>query len=196
MIERLKRQAWMLLLIKHSKIAYVMDFIAYFLAIIGICIYLALLPGILSPIQTFALVTLGLLSWSFMEYCLHRFILHQFSPFSDWHGEHHQQPRSLICTATLASMGLIFLFIFWPLNVVFNSSISSASTLGILLGYLSYAVTHHAIHHWDNCTYGWLLQRRYTHILHHTVSPNAHYGVTSNIWDYLLKTSYPQTNKI
>jgi len=66
---------------------------------------------------------------------------------------------------------------------------ASALTLGLLTGYLGYAITHHAIHHWraDNA---WLKERKYWHALHHHSEQPGCYGVTSSVWDRVFGSTY------
>lgn len=179
-----------LLLIKHSKFAYMVDFAVYFLAVILLACYLVLHPVALSVWSVATCILLGSLSWSLIEYCLHRFILHRYLPFSHWHSEHHRLPRAFICTATVVSLGTIALTVYLPLYWLLTPAVAMTFTLGLLIGYLAYAITHHAIHHWDTPRSHWLQQRRKMHCLHHS-SPNIYFGVTSNIWDHLLHTTKP-----
>jgi sterol desaturase/sphingolipid hydroxylase (fatty acid hydroxylase superfamily) len=181
-----------LLLIKDSKLAYMLDFAAYFFAVILLSTYLALHHIDLSAWSIAGCILLGSVSWSLMEYCLHRFVLHRYPPFLHWHREHHRQPRAFICTATVISLSSIVLTVYLPLYCLFTPVVAMAFTLGLLIGYLAYAITHHAIHHWDQPHSHWLQQRRKMHDLHH-VSPRLYFGVTSNIWDRLLRTAKPLT---
>ena len=56
----------------------------------------------------------GLVGWSFIEYLLHRFVLHRMQPFKRWHAEHHDRSTALICTSTLLSGSLMFDWFFCP----------------------------------------------------------------------------------
>jgi sterol desaturase/sphingolipid hydroxylase (fatty acid hydroxylase superfamily) len=70
-----------------------------------------------------------------------------------------------------------------------------ALTLGVVAGYLAYAVTHHATHHWraDNL---WLQRRKRWHALHHhdKEAPRC-YGVTSAIWDHVFGSAWRRAAK-
>jgi cyclopropane-fatty-acyl-phospholipid synthase len=65
-----------------------------------------------------------------------------------------------------------------------------ALTLGVLISYLGYAITHHAIHHWriDNA---WLKRRQRWHARHHHTTQTTGYGVTSAFWDQVSGTAHP-----
>jgi sterol desaturase/sphingolipid hydroxylase (fatty acid hydroxylase superfamily) len=124
---------------------------------------------------------------------LHRFVLHGIKPFSTWHATHHQRPQALICTPTILSASLIAVLVGVPAWWLNEPWPALAMGFGLLNGYLVYAVTHHAIHHWrsDN---EWIRQRKHCHALHHDASRMAgFYGVTSVLWDEVLGTK-PRNN--
>lgn len=179
-----------LLLIKHSKLAYQLDFAVYFLLIAGITAYLIASPKQLSTFSMLLCILLGSLSWTLIEYLLHRWVLHHWPPFSAWHAEHHRQPDALICTATVVSLGTIALTVYLPLYWGVSPAVAICFTLGLLIGYLAYAVTHHAIHHWPHPGMPWLKTRQRIHRRHHRF-PEHGFGVTTTVWDHVLGTSAP-----
>lgn len=133
-----------------------------------------------------ALVLLGLCSWTLIEYAFHRFILHGMPPFRHWHEEHHQRPTALICTPTILSAAMIAALVFLPALALGSSWLSGGLTLGVLIGYLLYGITHHATHHWraDNA---WLKRRKHWHAMHHHGSGDpGNYGVTNSFWDHVF----------
>ncbi|MBC3863372.1 sterol desaturase family protein [Undibacterium jejuense] len=133
------------------------------------------------------LVALGVVISSAVEYLSHRFILHGLKPFSVWHHRHHQQPKSSIGTPTIVSAALILVLIFLPMWLFTTSFYAIAITLGVVVGYGAYIVTHHATHHWKGRN-GWLVNRKRWHALHHCVNPDCCYGVSSSFWDHLFAT--------
>ena len=40
----------------------------------------------------------GVVAWTFLEYLLHRVVLHHLQPFKRWHELHHARPLDLIGT--------------------------------------------------------------------------------------------------
>ena len=135
-----------------------------------------------SWLEIVAFVLGGLGSWTAMEYALHRFVLHGLQPFSRWHAEHHQRPQALIFTSTILSATLIAILVFLPMLLLGDLWRACALTLGLLTGYLSYTITHHAIHHWRTSN-PWLNERKRWHALHHRNGRSSRYGVTSGFWD-------------
>jgi len=175
--------------LEHSKFAYVADFALYSLTIVILVTCLIGYSPFGQKLLILGYVLLGLASWTAIEYSLHRFILHGLAPFSRWHAEHHQRPTALICTPTILSASLILALVFIPAWLLTDVVRAFALTLGVTAGYLSYAITHHAIHHWRG-DYAWLKQRKRWHALHHHSNTPGYYGVTSGLWDYLLATEH------
>jgi cyclopropane-fatty-acyl-phospholipid synthase len=98
--------------IKHSEAAYRADFVLYGIAVLVLVVFLILTVHYGQWLRILALVGLGLVSWTLIEYALHRFVMHGLRPFSRWHAEHHQRPKALICTPTIMSMMLIAVLVF------------------------------------------------------------------------------------
>lgn len=173
---------------EHSKTAYLADFWLYGACTLVLMTYLAW--SVPQPMRWAVVlcVSAGVVMWSGMEYVLHRFVLHEFPVLRMWHQSHHARPRALICTPTFLSATLIGSLVFLPLYLILDRWFAMGITLGVLLGYLGYALTHHAIHHWraDN---SWLEDRRHWHAMHHRANSRAAcFGVTSTIWDRVFRS--------
>ena len=173
--------------LEHSRAAYRADFVLYGAAVVG----LPLLLMVERPIQAWpalaALALLGLAMWTLIEYAMHRFILHAMPPFRGWHGQHHARPTARIASPTILSAGLILGLVFVPALALCNVWSACALTLGVLIGYFGYAVTHHATHHW-RAESAWLKRRKRAHALHHHRKVSGHYGVTSAFWDRVFRS--------
>jgi len=179
-----------LLHIEHTPWSYRGDFIVHMAAILLLAALLAWAapPAQRAPLGIAAAV--AALSWSLIEYIVHRFILHGVQPFRRWHAAHHSQPRALICTPLLLSATLVGTLVFLPAWLLSDRWQATALTLGLLVGYLVYALTHHAIHH-SGANGLWLRQRKLCHALHHGAGrPPGYYGVTSRLWDDIMGTAH------
>lgn len=143
-------------------------------------------------LETGGFVLVGLLGWTAVEYALHRFVVHGLQPFQRWHAQHHQRPRALICAPTMLSATLIATLVFLPALVLGDLWRACALTLGLVTGYLGYAVTHHATHHWCADSV-WLKQRKQWHAQHHHAMEPQCFGVTSGFWDHVFGTAYRAT---
>lgn len=179
-----------LLSLEHSKTVYWADALLYGLAIVALGGFVtAFVPGPLRW-QSLAWVGLGLGAWTLIEYAMHRFVLHALPPFCGWHAQHHARPTALICTPTLVSGALFAGLVFAPAWALGGLWRACPLTLGLLIGYQFYSLTHHALHHWraDNA---WLRQRKRHHSLHHHGDQPGFYGVTTSLWDQVFRTVRP-----
>lgn len=176
--------------LEHSQGAYRADFVLYGSAVPLLAAYLLLEGPRGHGLQMAAWVLAGLAGWSLIEYLLHRFVLHGVQPFQSWHAEHHQRPTALICAPTILSAVLIFTLVFLPALLVSTLWRACALTLGVLAGYLGYAVVHHATHHW-RADSAWLRQRKRWHARHHHTNPPVCFGVTSGFWDHVFASASP-----
>jgi Fatty acid hydroxylase superfamily len=179
--------------LEHSKSAYSADFAFYALAIVSIAVYLIVYSAgneWATGASLMLAAAVGLSAWSLIEYLLHRFVLHGLQPFKRWHLEHHARPTALIAAPTVLSSSLIFTLVFLPAWALLGLQNAAALTLGVLVGYLTYAGVHHAVHHWRT-TGAWLSKRKRWHALHHhagsALAPGR-YGVSTSLWDHIFST--------
>jgi sterol desaturase/sphingolipid hydroxylase (fatty acid hydroxylase superfamily) len=175
--------------LEHSKFGYVVDFAFYtgLILVLGTWVIWIVPRAHLSSVLLAGMA--GMWSWSLIEYLLHRFVLHGVQPFNDWHRAHHERPRALICTPTVLSAGLIAVLVFLPAWLIGDLWHACAFTVGVLVGYQAYAITHHAVHHW-RAESAWLAQRKHWHAMHHRRGlRTVCYGVTSGFWDRVFRSN-------
>jgi cyclopropane-fatty-acyl-phospholipid synthase len=177
-----------LLSIERSTAAYRTDFALHGGAVLGLGAWLAVQAPAGMGLEITAYAAAGIVAWSPIEYALHRFVLHGLQPFKRWHLEHHRRPGALLSAPTVLSTALIGLLVWLPSVMGLGQWLGSALTLGVLIGYLGYAITHHALHHW-NPNLRWLQERKFWHAKHHHLLQPCCFGVTSGLWDRLLRTS-------
>ena len=176
-----------LLTLEHGKLAYRADFLLYASALPALAAYLLWTAPRSDWWSASLWVVVGLVSWTLIEYALHRFVLHGLQPFAGWHEAHHERPRALICAPTIFSATLIAVLVFLPVWVIGDLSRACSVTLGLLAGYLAYATTHHGTHHW-RANNSWFKSRKRWHALHHHAHAPGCYGVTSSFWDHIFGT--------
>jgi cyclopropane-fatty-acyl-phospholipid synthase len=140
--------------------------------------------------QAVAWVFAGAAGWTLAEYALHRFVLHGVQPFKRWHAMHHERPLALIATPTVLTAALFAALVALPAWWLFPLWHACALVLGVMLGYLAYIVTHHAVHH---AHFGsrWLHRHKRWHALHHRAGSQACYGVSLPLWDHVFGSSRP-----
>jgi sterol desaturase/sphingolipid hydroxylase (fatty acid hydroxylase superfamily) len=176
--------------LEHSRGAYHADFALYGSAVPALAILVAALEPHGRWPTAAALTLAGLVSWSAIEYVLHRFVLHGLQPFRAWHEAHHDRPTALICAPTILSASLICLLVFLPSWLISGTWRACALTLGVVTGYLAYTITHHATHHWRGQS-AWLRRRKRWHALHHHHKDRPGcYGVTSAVWDHVFASGF------
>lgn len=178
-----------LLSLEHSSFSYRADFALYGLAVTTLALLLVWHQPMAQAAASAGTVVLGAASWTLIEYGLHRVVLHHVQPFRRWHAAHHRAPRALIGLPTLISVGLFVVFVYAPAWALAGAWHASAFTLGVLVGYLGYAVVHHAVHH-ARSPGRWLRRRRRWHALHHRAGgEGTAFGVTSAVWDHAFHST-------
>ena len=65
---------------------------------------------------------------------------------------------------------------------------------GFLLGYLVYDMLHYAMHHY-NFKSGLMKKIKQHHMLHHYQNPEKGFGVSSSLWDEILRSQFPKSAK-
>jgi cyclopropane-fatty-acyl-phospholipid synthase len=174
--------------IEQSPATYFADFSVYGVAIAA----LAVVVGLYAPphLQTAMVLWMfgGLAFWTLIEYGVHRFVLHRVAPFAAMHESHHRNPRAYIGTPTIVTALLFTVMVFLPALWAGGVWVACALTLGVLLGYMTYSVMHHAAHHWRSSG-PWLKHRKQVHGMHHQFGPPGFYGVTTSFWDHVFRTT-------
>jgi sterol desaturase/sphingolipid hydroxylase (fatty acid hydroxylase superfamily) len=151
-------------------------------------LYAGLALGEVSLLSALCVVVAGAFAFSFVEYCFHRWLFHGSAAlFEQGHHRHHEVPlghESLpFFFAPLAILGLAGL-----IGLVAPKEFALLFTGGFAAGYAAYGLSHTVIHHirFENA-----LIRRWAaaHHIHH-YHPDSNFGVTTPLWDILLRTRY------
>jgi len=144
--------------------------------------------GNLDSTEALAIVLLGLLLFSFIEYAFHRWLLHGSVRFLvEGHRAHHQNPRGYDSLPFFLP-GLILLALAGLLAVVLPAARAFLLIGTVALGYAGYGLSHFVLH---RHRFRWSLGRRWaaSHQVHH-FQIRTNYGVTTPLWDFLLGTRY------
>ena len=148
---------------------------------------------------------IGLFVWTLSEYLLHRFVFH-FNPRGPvqekiiylFHGIHHHQPQCKTRLVMPPVVSIPLAFVFYGLFSLILGGLLGAPhwvtpmVAGFTIGYLVYDLTHYATHHFPMRS-GWLKFVKRYHMIHHFRTPDARYGVSSPLWDYVFGTK-PDSN--
>jgi len=171
-----------------SRTAFFADFYAYpAAAALFVAVALASEPN-RWPATALA-VAAGLGCWTFVEYLLHRFVLHHVKWVKEQHDAHHHDEKALVGTPTWFSI-LVFLdFVTMPAILVCPLEVAAGFTAGMMLGYLWYVTAHYGIHHWRIRSSDYFARLKVRHALHHHFDDLGNFGVTSGIWDHVFRTN-------
>ena len=137
---------------------------------------LAIVLLVISPLETgsaAAVFAVGLMSWTLVEYAVHRLILHDLAPKE--HRLHHAHP------------GQAVLKIFWQIWICFALVYfiaGGAFLAGVLVAYAWYLFVHYCAHHGHEHSRLPLLEHHRKH--HKCVTRN--YGVSTTLWDQVFGT--------
>ncbi|KAJ2778740.1 fatty acid alpha-hydroxylase [Coemansia javaensis] len=143
---------------------------------------------------------LGMVSWTLLEYSIHRFVFHydenlpegtvaQFAHFL-LHGVHHYLPmdplRLVMPPALSTTLGLIILSV---LCCIFTPGMIHAVAAGLATGYVLYDECHYWLHHGTSAN-KYLCKLKTYHLRHHYKDFKAGFGITSDFWDNVFGTQF------
>jgi sterol desaturase/sphingolipid hydroxylase (fatty acid hydroxylase superfamily) len=181
-----RRIAWLSTTRANARAGLVADILAG-----GALLAAGLTRGDSHPATALATVLLGLVVFSFVEYCFHRWLFHgRVDLLEQGHRKHHEQPLANdslpFFAPPLAAFTLAGL-----LAVVLPTTTALLFTGGMAAGYAAYGLTHSVFHH---VRFRRLFARRWAaaHHIHHC-HPGSNFGVTTPLWDIVLRTRYRST---
>ena len=67
-----------------------------------------------------------------------------------------------------------------------------ATIFGFLFGYLVYDMIHYAVHHANFTNKYWIALKTH-HLKHHFKDPDKGFGVSSQVWDVIVGSNFPQS---
>lgn len=144
--------------------------------------------------QALAIFLGGFLSFTLVEYCMHRWFYHMPTDTPRrkrlqyiFHGVHHEHPRDKkrLALPPVVAVVLAALFV-----IIFRASMGVNGYpfgAGFLSGYCTYLLVHYAIHVY-NPPRNFLKVLWKHHLLHHYVGDTGAFGVSSPFWDHVFGT--------
>jgi sterol desaturase/sphingolipid hydroxylase (fatty acid hydroxylase superfamily) len=166
-----------------------------FVPVIGYMLYLSVFDRGLDFPTIAGMFVVGVLTWTFLEYVLHRFVFH-YLPKSSWgkrlhfilHGVHHDYPNDATRLVMPPGISIPLAVIFYVLfMVVFGPRLTPPTFAGMVFGYLCYDMLHYATHHFSMKKGVWLWLKQH-HMRHHYGDDHTGYGVSSPLWDVVFGT--------
>lgn len=171
----------------------------YFYTALVVCLHAIARGANFSWRQLVILISLGILSWTLIEYALHRFIFHYTARSAlgrrlvyAAHLSHHENPLATnrLFSGLLISLPIAtaYLLLTWSSTGSFHAA--AYLFTGLVAGYSCYEWLHFQAHHRRPRLRLFRYLRRY-HLLHHYQTPDHRFGVTSPLFDVLLGTFRP-----
>jgi 4-hydroxysphinganine ceramide fatty acyl 2-hydroxylase len=137
-------------------------------------------------------IVLGVMTWSFLEYCIHRWLGHDKrllnNPFGVEHTAHHSQGDYFAPASKKASVAAVFFAVFLPVAVWVAGWVLGTVYVSSAVGFYIY---YEVLHRMDHVTEGIGPYGRWArahHFYHHFHDPRVNHGVTSPIWDVVFRT--------
>jgi sterol desaturase/sphingolipid hydroxylase (fatty acid hydroxylase superfamily) len=167
---------------------------AIFLPVIGWSAWNAFAVGT-AILPFFGLLAVGVITWSLMEYWLHRLVFHyeaksKLGKRFFWlaHGVHHDWPNDKLRLVFPPSISIpIAIGVWYLFSWIFGDVYRWAPYTGIAIGYLAYDMIHYYVHHFAPKNRIGKFLRRY-HLAHHFKESDNGFGVSSPVWDYVFGT--------
>lgn len=132
---------------------------------------------------------IGIGGWTFIEYIMHRYVLHHLTYIKAQHAKHHDDQKALFGTPTWLSLVVMLVLAAGPAVTYVGLERGAAFTAGLMLGYLGYTLAHYTIHHWTSRPGSYLTRLKQRHALHHHYDDLGNFGVSNGIWDYVFRTN-------
>ena len=166
-----------------------------YLPLIIASLYFALARVQLSILSIAEFFVLGLVTWTLLEYVIHRYAFH-YEPKTRIgkqfhfivHGVHHDYPNDAKRLVMPPAVSIPLAIIFYGLFIFLFGRTAPAIWAGFAGGYVCYDSIHYAIHHFPMKSGIWNRLKQH-HLRHHYLDDHAGYGVSSPFWDYVFRTN-------
>jgi 4-hydroxysphinganine ceramide fatty acyl 2-hydroxylase len=163
--------------------------------IIGLMLYLAFVQKGLSFLTVLGFFVIGILTWTLLEYMIHRYVFH-YEPKTRvgkllhfiMHGVHHDYPNDATRLVMPPIISVPLAVVFYVVFILTLGRFAPAALAGFGFGYVCYDTIHYATHHFAMNRGVWRWLKQY-HLRHHYQDDQAGYGVSSPLWDYVFKTT-------
>lgn len=133
----------------------------------------------------------GAVGWTFLEYCIHRWLGHDSrfrgNPFGVEHVQHHALGNYFAPTVKKLAVAVVVALVVGTPAWLVGGATGLTAVGGLLVAYGAYEVFHRREHTHP----GWSPIGRWLrahHFHHHFVDPRTNHGVTTPIWDLVFGT--------
>ncbi|XP_071092208.1 fatty acid 2-hydroxylase-like [Haliotis cracherodii] len=143
------------------------------------------------------LFILGALSWTLLEYVIHRWVFHLKPPTQYpiilqlhflLHGQHHKAPMEKgRLVFPLVPANILAVIMYSLVRLVCPRLMTLSVISGTVLGYMMYDLIHYYLHHGSPSLTYFKNLKRY-HVKHHFEQQHKGFGISSKLWDYPFNT--------
>lgn len=169
--------------------------IAMFLVVGCLALYYGITTTPISSITAVALVTVGFLTFTLVEYLMHRYLYHMVptNKFKDKiqysiHGVHHDYPKDKDRLALPPFITGLYALILYFLFTFIMGDYALYFLPGFLAGYSLYLGVHFIVHAYQPPK-NYLKILWVNHAIHHYKDPDVAFGVSLPLWDYIFGTA-------
>jgi dihydroceramide fatty acyl 2-hydroxylase len=168
------------------------------LALAALALSLVMANDTSAFVQRVGWMLAGALGWTLFEHCLHRYVFHARGQSEVAraillivHGHHHVWPKDRgRLTATPWQAGLTIAPVYGVMGALLPALDALALTSGFTLAYVAYEAMHFVAHH-GRPRSRLLRAIRAHHLRHHHEDPTSRWGISSPLWDHVLRTLPP-----
>ncbi|WP_373524119.1 sterol desaturase family protein [Aquiflexum sp.] len=150
-----------------------------------------------AELRFMVLLVLGWLTWTFIEYSLHRFWMHNFfrskgNKIYDLHMDHHKNPTDIKISGFHRSLTFGGVILLMPLSIYLDNYFTVFT--GFYIGFMLYSMLHVILHKpWSRYI---MPNLQKSHIHHHGKYPNRGFSFSIILWDWMFGTLPPKEAKI
>lgn len=181
---------------RPSKMIYYADFVVYPVVIVGLAAAGLRHATWQNRTEWLCAAVAGFVTWTFMEYVLHRSVLHKKTYFAPMHGQHHASPLAYIGTPAWVSVTVLSVVFLLPVWRWLGFDVADGLTVGVMAGYWWYGIVHHVVHHHANtASPSYFNELRAWHMRHHYSPRSGNFGVTTPLWDHVFGTALSARSK-
>lgn len=165
-----------------------------FTLISGGLIYYGLNNALISKISAPLLFIAGLITFTLVEYLMHRFLFHLMPKNEKQekfaytiHGVHHDYPKDKDRLAMPIPLSVTLAALFFLFYRLIMGDAVFGFLPGFLMGYASYLWVHYMVHAFRPPKSFWKILWVH-HGIHHYKEPHSAFGVSSPLWDVIFRT--------
>lgn len=140
------------------------------------------------------LFVVGLLSFTLIEYLMHRYLFHMAEDTEQkkklvytMHGVHHHYPKDKERLAMPIPAAMVLAYLFFLLFKLALGDLVYGFLPGFYMGYASYLWVHYMVHAFQPPKNFFKILWVH-HGIHHYKQPERAFGVSSPLWDLIFRT--------